>query len=322
MEAIKNNLLKRWWLLLIIWALVPLFIRGTYILNILIMVLVYILLTQSMNFVMGMAGQSQLGQIAFFGIGAYIAALLMVLKGTSFWMTLPFAFIGAGAAGLIVGLPSLRVSGDYLGIVTFGFGEIVREIFTNWTSLTRGPMGITSIPSPTLFSYTFNSKASYFYLATVLAIFTWFILDRLANSKLGLQLLAVQADERCADVLGVRTGKAKLLAFLISGAFAGLGGAFYASYFSFISPDSFLFMGTLTVLCMLVVGGMGNLVGCAIGATILEFGPEAFRALGDYRMLIYGLLVIIVVIYKPSGIWGMDKRRRNAICIAAARVKP
>jgi len=217
---------------------------------------------------------------------------------------------------LIVGLPTLRgVGGDYLGIVTLGFGEIARILLINLEGITRGPMGIPGIPPPAIFGYEFASKTPFFYLATGLAVFAWFVLNRITNSKLGLQFMAVGTDENCAQVLGVNTGLIKLIAFSISAAFAGLGGAFYASYFSFVSPDSFMFIDSLAVLCMLIVGGKGNLVGCMIGAVILGIAPELFRFLGDYRMLIYGVLLTFMVIYRPQGIWGLDKRRLNKIVL-------
>lgn len=313
---------RRWWLLLALWLLIPLSVRSwDYGVHILVMVAIYVSLTQSLNLVMGLAGQLQLGHAAFFGIGAYTAGLLMLDAGWSFWAALPVAFIAAGVIGTLVGLPSMRIGGDYLGIVTLGFGEITRLILTNWISLTRGPLGLPGIPAPSIFGYSFNSKLPFFYLATALALLTWFVMNRLTNSKFGLQLLAVRADEQCAQVLGVNTGWVKVLAFGLAAAFAGLTGAFYGSYFSFLSPDSFLFADSLTMLCMLVVGGMGNLIGCTAGAIILAIAPEMFRFLGEYRLLLYGLLLTIMVIYKPSGIWGLDKRVRNAIQAGCAKVR-
>ena len=305
---------KLQWLFLLLWLILPVFLGNwPYVLHVLIMLAIYVLLTQSLNLVLGLAGQLQLGHAANFGIGAYIAGLLMVDAGFSFWLTLPLAFIGAALVGILIGVPSLRVGGDYLGIVTLGFGEITRIFLTNWVSITRGPMGVPGIPSPKIGGFTFTSKISFFYLATALALFTWFVMKRLMNSKMGLQLLAIRTDEHCAKVLGINTGVVKISAFSLSAAFAGLGGAFYASYFSFISPDSFLFIDSLAVLCMLIVGGRGNLVGCAIGAFTLGIAPELFRFLGAYRMLIYGVLLTVMVIYKPSGIWGLDKRKFNTL---------
>ena len=306
------------WGLLLFWLILPIFLHNwSYSLHVLIMLAIYVLLTQSLNLVLGLAGQLQLGHAANFGIGAYIAGLLMVDASFSFWATLPAAFIGAAFVGTLIGLPSLRVGGDYLGIVTLGFGEITRIFLTNWVSITRGPMGLPGIPSPSVMGFSLSSKVFFFYLATALALFTWFAMQRINNSKMGLQLLAIRNDEHCAQVLGVNTGAVKLLAFTLSAAFAGLGGAFYASYFSFISPDSFLFVDSLAVLCMLIVGGRGNLIGSALGACILSVAPELFRFLGDYRILIFGVLLTVMVIYRPTGIWGLDKRRYNTISIKA-----
>jgi branched-chain amino acid transport system permease protein len=313
--SLKRN--SQWWILLL-WLILPVFLHNwSYSLHVLIMLAVWVLLTQSLNLVLGLAGQLQLGHAANFGIGAYISGLLMVDVGLSFWTTLPIAFVGAALVGTLIGLPSLRVGGDYLGIVTLGFGEITRIFLTNWVSITRGPMGLPGIPAPSVAGLNLSSKVFFFYLATALALFTWFAMQRINNSKMGLQLLAIRNDEHCAQVLGVNTGAVKLWAFAISAAFAGLGGAFYASYFSFISPDSFLFVDSLAVLCMLIVGGRGNLVGSALGAFILGIAPELFRFLGDYRMLIFGVLLTVMVIYRPSGIWGLDKRRYNTISIKA-----
>lgn len=302
------------------WLLLPvIFYSNAYFMHMLIMIGIYVMLAQSLNLVMGYAGQSQLGHAAFFGIGAYITGLLMVNAGWNFWFTLPFAFIGTGLVGLIVGLPSMRVRGDYLGIVTLGFGEISRLILTNWNTLTNGPMGVLGIAAPRLFGFNLDSKVSFFYLVTIFAGGTWFIMNRLVDSKFGLQLLAVKTDESGAAVLGVNTGKVKIMAFMISGAFAGIAGSVYASYFSFISPDSFLFIDSLAILCMVVVGGMGNMEGVAIGAILLAIVPELFRFLGDYRMMLYGIILTAMVIFKPMGVWGLDKRKRNRILDSCAR---
>lgn len=319
-----GNVLRAWvakpWLLLVLWLIIPLFmVNWSYGLHILIMLAIYMVLTQSLNLVMGLAGQLQLGHAAFFGIGAYVAGLLMVNGGWSFWLTLPVAFVGAGVIGILMGIPSIRVGGDYLGVVTLGFGEIVRLVLSNWVSFTHGPMGLPGIPAPNIFGFTFTYKLPFFYLATAFALLTWFVMNRLTNSKVGLQLMAVRTDEHCAKVLGINTGALKVFAFCLSAAFAGLAGAFYASYFSFISPDSFLFTDSLTVLCMVVVGGMGNMIGSVIGAAVLSIAPELFRSMGDLRMLLYGLLLTVMVIFKPTGIWGLDKRKRNTIRATCSR---
>lgn len=302
------------WIFLIVWILLPFaFSRQDYIMHIFIMMAIYTILSQGHNLVMGFCGQSQLGYAAFFGIGAYFTGLLMISLGWSFWITIPLAFCGSALMGLIIGLPSTRVRGDYLGIVTLGFGEITRIILTNWDSITNGPMGICGIKAPSLLGISLGSKVTFFYLVTIFTGISWFVMNRLVTSRFGFQLMAVRNDENVAEVLGINPGKIKVTAYALSSGFAGIAGSVYASYFSFISPDSFIFNDSLTILCMTVVGGMGNLTGSIIGAIILTITPELFRFLGDYRMLLYGVILTVTVIFKPMGIWGLDKRKRNAI---------
>ncbi|MGQ9677054.1 MAG: branched-chain amino acid ABC transporter permease [Chloroflexota bacterium] len=304
--------------LLVGWLAIPLVLRDwDYGVHIAISVALYVILALSLNLVNGQAGQLNLGHAAFFGIGAYTAALLMLLQGWSFWATLPVAFGLTAVFGLIVGLPSLRVGGDYLGIVTLGFGEITRLVLINWMDLTRGPMGLPGIPPPSLFGHDFTGKLPYFYLITVFAMLTWFVMKRLTVSKFGLQMLSLREDERVASTLGVDTGRIKLASFAIAAAFAGLAGAFYASYISFISPDTFVLNDSIIMLCMVVLGGMGSMVGSMIGACILIVAPEALRFMQDWRLVLYGVLLTGMMIYRPSGIWGLERRTRNEIKLSA-----
>jgi len=298
----------------LLWLVLPaVFSSMDYVMHILIMVAIYVMLAEGLNLVMGYGGQLQIGFAAFFGIGAYISGLLLVRTGWSFWPTLPLAFGGSFLIGGFIGLPSIRVRGDYLGIVTLGFGEITRILLTNWDTLTNGPMGISGIPSPTLLGLNFGNKTLFFYMVTIFAAVCFFVMRRLVNSKFGFKLIAVSHDESVAEVLGIRTGAVKIMAYAISAGIAGFAGAVYASYFLFISPDSFIFNDSLAMLCMVVVGGRGNIIGTAIGAVILTLAPEVFRFLGDYRMLMYGVALTAMVIFKPMGLFGMDKRKRNVI---------
>lgn len=310
---------KQWlkgkeWLPIIIWLLLPvIFNKIDYVMHILIMIAIYVILSQGLNLVMGFCGQSQLGFAAFFGMGAYVTGLLMIRAGWNFWITVPLAYIFSALIGGIIGLPSIRVRGDYLGIVTLGFGEITRIFLTNWDSLTNGPMGISGIKAPTLFGICLGSKMAFFYLVTIFTVLILFVVYRLTNSKFGFQLISVSNDEHVAEVLGINTGFVKVLAYALSAGFAGIAGSIYATYFSFISPDSFIFNDSLAILCMVVVGGMGSISGTIIGAIILTIAPELFRFLGDYRMMLFGLVLTIMVIFKPKGIWGINRRKRNAI---------
>ena len=304
--------------LIALWLAVPVVLRDwDYGVHIAIIVALYIILALSLNLVNGQAGQLNLGHAAFFGIGAYTSALLMLLQGWSFWATLPAAIVVTAVFGFLVGLPSLRVGGDYLGIVTLGFGEITRLVLINWMDLTRGPMGLPGIPQPNLFGWEFNGKLPFFYLITVFALFTWFFLKRLTVSRFGLQMLALREDERVASTLGIDTGRIKLAAFAISAGLAGLAGAFYASYVSFISPDTFVLNDSIIMLCMVVLGGMGSMVGSVIGACVLIVAPEALRFLQDWRLVLYGVLLTGMMIYRPSGVWGLERRTRNEIKLSA-----
>lgn len=297
--------------LLILIMLVPLIVRVDYYMHIIITIGMYIILTLSLNLVTGYAGQFSMGHAAFYGIGAYIAALLMLNYSMPFWIAIIVSSVLTAVSGFFLGLPALRLQGDYLGIVTLGFGEIVRLIFINWVSVTRGPMGLPGIPSPTIGSFVFMTKTPYYYTIVVLCLLTILVFRRLTNSRFGLGLITVREDEIAASAIGINTVRVKLISFVIGAFFAGMTGGFFASYISFISPDSFMYIDSITILAMVVLGGMGNLFGSIIGAIVLVIAPELLRFLMDYRMILYGLMMVILMIYKPEGFWGISKRIKN-----------
>ena len=306
--------------LIALWLTVPIVLRSwDYGVHIAISVTLWDVLALSINLVNGQAGQLILGGAAWFAVGAYASALLMLLQNWSFWATLPVSLALGALFGFLVGLPSIRVSGDYLGIVTLGFGEIIRLVLINWGKLTRGPMGLPGIPSPSFFGIQLSSKAAFFYLMTALFALTWCLMNRLTVSKFGLQMLSLREDERVAEALGVNTGRVKVIAFTISAAIAGLSGAFYGSYISFISPDSFVFNDSMLMLAMVILGGMGSPTGSIVGAAILIIAPEALRFLGDWRLVLYGLLLTFMMVYRPAGLWGLERRPRNEIKLTVRR---
>jgi branched-chain amino acid transport system permease protein len=306
--------------LFVLWLLVPILLSSwDYGLHIAISVTLWAVLALGINLVNGQAGQLILGGAAWFAIGAYASALLMLFQGWSFWATLPVSFFLGALSGFLVGLPSIRVGGDYLGIVTLGFGEIARLILINWASLTRGPMGLPGIPAPSVFGTELSSKAAFFYLLTALLVGTWILMNRLTVSKFGLQLLSLREDARVAQALGVDIGRAKVTSFVISAAVIGLAGAFYGSYISFISPDAFVFNDSMLMLAMVILGGMGSPGGSVLGAVILIVAPEALRFLGDWRIVLYGLLLTVMMVYRPSGLWGLERRPRNEIKLTVKR---
>lgn len=282
-----------------------------YLMHVVIMIGIFSVLSLSLNVIIGYAGQFALGHAAFYGIGAYAAALLMINFEVPFWIALPAAAIIAGFFGFILGSPVIRLRGDYLGIVTLGFGEIVRLIFVNWVDVTRGPMGIPGIPAPSIFGYVFSGKLEFYYLILVLVVITYVVINRVVHSGVGLSLLTIREDETLAQSVGIQPNKYKLLAFTIGGFFAGAAGAFWASYISFVSPDAFRYMDSVNILAMVILGGSASLPGSILGAIILTVAPEILRYVSDYRMILLGLAIVLMMIFKPTGFWGEKHRKVN-----------
>lgn len=277
---------------------------GDYILRVAVMAGVYIILASSLNLVTGIAGQLSLGHAAFYGIGAYTSALLALHFGVSFWIAMPLAAATAGLFGLAVGLPSLRLQGGYLAITTLGFNEIIRLLLLNWDKLTRGPMGLPGIPAPSIFGRSFTTNLSYYYLNLVMVVITLVIIHRVLHSRIGRNLLAIREDEIAAEAMGILPAKYKTMAFVLGAVFAGMAGSFYAHYVSYIDPQSFSFDESVSILSMVVLGGMGNMAGAVLGAVIMVILPEMLRFLAEYRVLIYGLALVIMMLVRPQGILG------------------
>lgn len=282
-----------------------------YLLHVVIMIGIFSMLSLSLNVIIGYAGQFALGHAAFYGIGAYAAALLMLHINLSFWIALPASAAIAGVFGFLLGSPVIRLRGDYLGIVTLGFGEIVRLIFVGWVDLTRGPMGLPGIPAPTIFGFVFSDKLEFYYLILLLVLITYVVIHRLVHSGVGLSLLTIREDETLAQSVGIRPNYYKLLAFTVGGFFAGAAGAFWATYISYVSPDAFRYLDSVNILAMVILGGAASLPGSVLGAVILVAAPELLRYMSDYRMILLGLAIVLMMIFKPSGFWGEQYRKRN-----------
>lgn len=275
-----------------------------YIITIAITIGIYILLSISLNIITGYAGQISLGHAAFFGIGAYSTAVLCTKADLSFWSALILATLITAAIGAILGIPCLRVQEDFLAITTMGINFVVQAIFL-YTPFFGGAMGIGGIPNPALFGYDFSKNA--FFLMVVVFVALAILLDQwLVRSWLGLALASVREDELAASVMGVNIPKFKVIAFTIGSGLAGLAGAIYASFMTFISPYDFAFSESIVILSMVVLGGIGTLRGAIIGAIILRVAPELFRPIMEYRTLIYGLLLLFMMRFQPSGLLGQD----------------
>ncbi len=296
---------------IVILCLLPHIVTNLYAVHIVIMCFVYIALTLSLNLIIGWSGQFSLGHVCFFGMGAYVTSLLMMNTGMSFWLAALISIICTGILGALLSLPTLKLRGDYLAVVTLGFGEVFRLIMTNWTSVTRGPMGLPGIPSPSIFGFQISTRAQFYYFALILMLCVLFFMIRLNNSGFGLSMLAMNEDDVAATSIGIYPVKYKLLAFTIGAVIAAAVGSFYAVYMGFISPSSFTYQGSITMCAMVVLGGMASVPGSIFGAVILTILPELLRAFSDYRMVLYGAAMVLMMIFKPMGIWGLDKRVRN-----------
>ncbi len=309
------NRLPRWLLFTLLLGccmLLPAF-GGRYTLDVSINVLIYVCLGLGLNIVVGLCGLLDLGYIAFYGVGAYTYALLSLGYNISFWLCLPISGCMAALAGCIIGYPTLRMRGDYLAIVTLGFGEIVRIVLNNWMSLTNGPNGLLGIKAPMIlipefaqglhFEDLYLKKLPYLFLVILgLTIFTVVAVYRLNYSRIGRAWEAIREDETAAELMGVNTFRFKLLAYAMGAVFGGLAGAFFAARMRFVSPGSFTFIESAMVLSMVVLGGMASIPGVIVGALALIALPEVFRDFEQYRMLAFGAAMTIMMVFRPKGL--------------------
>jgi len=281
------------------------FFSSSYQTNVMTTALMYVVLGLGLNIVVGMAGLLDLGYVAFYAVGAYTYALLNHHFHIGFWAVLP---IGGGMAaifGILLGFPVLRLRGDYLAIVTLGFGEIIRLILENWSEFSQGPSGISNISRPGLFGVELNLDAAIIYLYYLMIIFmivTIFIVNRLQDSRLGRAWIALREDEIACQAMGIDKRKTKLVAFSLGAFWAGIIGVVFAAKTTFINPASFTFLESAIILAIVVLGGMGSIVGVILGALILVLLPEYLRALAEYRMLVFGAVLVAMMVFRPQGL--------------------
>lgn len=308
-------------LLVITMFLTPYIMTNTYYLHILILACIYACLTLSLNLVIGWSGQFSLGHVTFYGMGAYITTLLVMNAGMNFFFALLISAACVATFSALLCIPTLKLRGDYIAVVTLGFGEVFRLFVTNAVDITRGSMGIPSIPSPMLFGLEIDGKVMFYYFAVILLILYTIFMVRFNNSGFGMATLTVKEDEIAAYSLGIYPKKYKLAAFVIGGAMAAIMGSFYATYMGMIGPSSFTYAESIKMVSMVVLGGIGSIPGSIIGAFLLTILPEALRTFSDYRMIIYGLAMVLMMIFRPNGIWGANKRLINEYKIKAMRGK-
>jgi len=297
-----------WPILACLLLLLPL-VLNRYFLDVAITAGIYIALALGLNIIVGLAGLLVLGYIAFYAAGAYSYALLSTHLQMNFFIALPLGAALAVLLGLALGLPTLRLRGDYLAIVTLGFGEIVRLVLNNWDAVTGGPNGIMHIAKPSLAGLGLGRPLHLYYIVLGLSLLTAFLIHRLNSSRLGRALVAMREDESAARACGVDTVRLKLLAFMLSAAVAGGMGVVFAAKMGFVSPESFTFWESIMVLCMVVLGGMASIPGVILGAVALIVLPEAFRQLHHLRMLIFGASMVAMMIFRPQGLWPSQRRK-------------
>ncbi|MCI8550499.1 MAG: branched-chain amino acid ABC transporter permease [Lachnospiraceae bacterium] len=281
----------------------PLIFTRQYLINVGILCLVYVLLSLSLNVLTGYMGITGLGWAGFFGIGAYAAAILSTKAGWNFIFTFLAAMAVTGMFGLLIGMPTRKLSGRYVAIVTMAFCEICRALETNMDWLTRGSRGIPNIPRMELFGMKFNKQAQY-YLILLLVLLAIIVMGRIVNSRIGRGVLAVKDDDIAASAMGVNPFSYKVMVFGVAASLAGLAGAFYAHYIGFIDPSNFTFDQSTIIISMTIMGGLGNPMGSVLGAVSLTVLPEILRPLMDVRQIVYGVMLIIMMIVRPQGILG------------------
>jgi branched-chain amino acid transport system permease protein len=286
-------------------------IFSLYQIDIMTTALIYVVMSLGLNIVVGLAGLLDLGYVAFFAVGAYAYALLNYHFQMGFWICLPIGGALGFSFGILLGFPVLRLRGDYLAIVTLGFGEIIRLILENWNDFSFGPSGIANIPRPGFFGLNFSlqqNQTYMYYLMIGLTLFTIFVVRRLQDSRLGRAWMALREDEIACQAMGINKTRTKLSAFALGATWAGMGGVMFAAKTTFINPASFTIWESVIILCCVVLGGMGSIVGVVAGALVLKLMPEYFRAFSEYRMLIFGLVLVLMMVFRPAGLISSTRR--------------
>jgi branched-chain amino acid transport system permease protein len=292
----------------------PFWLASPYYLHVLIMAGIFAVLALSLNLLLGYTGQLSLGHAAFFGIGAYAAALATLKLGRSAWEGLALAAALAGAAGWAIGRLALKLRGAYFVLVTISFAGVISLVSVNWMELTNGPLGLPGVPAPELGPWSFRTKRAYYYLVLAAVALSYLVCRRLVDSRIGRAFLALRENETLAESVGIDVTRYLVLAAAVSAAMAGLAGGLYAHYTRFVSPEVFLFTYTVTMVIMVVAGGKGTLAGPIVGALLFTALPEALRATTSWQwqMLAYGLILVLLVFFLPRGIVPALSRLRKS----------
>lgn len=292
--------------------LIPFLGASQYILRTLTLIGIYGIMALSLNITVGYAGQVNMGHAAFVAIGGYAYAIVTTHAANwNFWLALLFAGIVTALAGLVVGVPTLRLNDVYFVIATTGFSEVVKVITLNWINVTNGSLGIRNIMKPSIFGIELTNKnGGMYFLTMVLLAITLYFSWAVKNSKLGRSLFALKDDELAAKLMGIKTGRQKIYAFVLSSFLAGISGVLYVALNTYVGPDTFTADISTVILCVVIFGGLGSLKGMLIGSLLLIAFPEILRALNLYKYIIYGLILVVLMRCKPSGLFGARDRRK------------
>ena len=282
----------------------PFLFTSKYVLRIAILCLIYCMLAVSLNLMTGILGQMSFGHAAFWGIGAYAAAILTKNYGWNGVVVFLASAAAAGLFGLLLSLPVMKLKGYYFTIVTMVFCQIVRIIEINWMSLTNGPLGIMAIPKLSVFGYQIKSQTAYYYTALILVVLTTFVVQKVIHSRMGYAILAIRDDDLAAGAMGINVFKYKVLAIVIASMLAGVSGGFYAIYTSYIDPSCFTNAVSNNMLVMVIFGGLGNIFGSFVSAIGLTILPEVLRGFSEYRQLVFGALLVLLMLVRPEGLFG------------------
>lgn len=316
MNTKKSTSLLKGLIIAVILLIIPLLTPNMYIMQIINMIGIYIILGIGINVLTGYTGQLSLGQAAFFGIGAYTAALMNTRAGLQFIPCLLGAMVVTGIFGVVLAIPALKVKGSYLALLTMGFGEVVRIVMINWTAVTNGTAGVLGIESPRLFGFAFDTLKKNYYLILVFALLGLAYENILIRTRTGRAFIAVREDNEAAELTGINVTSYKIKAFVLSAVYCGVAGCLYAMMIKYVSPDTFVSNTSSVILWTAIVGGFGTVIGPVLGGVIMQVLPEALRFLGDWRLVVYGLVLLIVILRFPGGLYPyirqfMDKHMKK-----------
>ncbi len=297
----KSGALLKWAVVAAVVILLPLVLPNSYFIRVLDLVGVYILLSTGSNILTGFAGQLSMGQAAFYGVGAYTTGLIGMYLGWGFWQTLPCAILVACIFGLVLAIPALRLKGGYLTLLTIGFGEIFRLVMNNWVSFTRGPSGITGIKTVSILGFELATKTQWYYFIFAIATLGLIYQRILMQSRVGRAFIAIREDDQAAELTGIDITRYKIMAFITSAVYSAVAGVLYAHLTGYISPDSFTANESNFILWAAIIGGLGTYLGPVVGGFVMVVFPEALRALGSLRLVIFGVILMLVIIYYPKG---------------------